>query len=469
MQQLLDKITLPYLLGAILFLASCTFFWFSFSPFGVGLSSDSLLYIQLADSPTFNSLNSQGEWVFNGETTPLFTLLLSFFNSPYLFKVLLFILFAVSAFPLIKHAVSQKNISSIILSIITVSYFLLIYSSIAHNLWSEALFIPLLIILFVRYHRSPRVDTILILLLVLLTLTRVVGITVGGALAIFHFLQYRELKSSLKIISASFLPLIIWLALISLYGESMPRKLSLHLIGQPHFELLLENFATLVPHLTVSFFTLTALSIVTVFIKRLENIRLYFPVFWIICYLLFLFFSISMLDTATPLDERILMPVFIALAFFITNVKINSLLFSAGFAFIFLVNIGPKSIEVWNNSKNGYGYNTAFFHEEQFPKTLKNYEWDSKVYTTDQRYFYYITKQKAGDLPQKVNPYSNLINEDFAEEWQNFILHAKENKAAIVWIRNGSKNHLYPSHEEINDIPGIQIVYQDYYLTIAIF
>jgi hypothetical protein len=134
-----------------------------------------------------------------------------------------------------------------------------------------------------------------------------------------------------------------------------------------------------------------------------------------------------------------------------------------------IFNFKAKTISNWNITTEGYGYNTEFFNNSGFFNPLKSKDWKGLVYTTDQRFFYYLTNYKAGDFPLKLNPYTKETNHNFEQEWAQFIEKAKHSNATLVWIRNGAKKDLYPSHEDINKVPGVKILFQDYYLTIAFF
>ncbi len=283
---------------------------------------------------------------------------------------------------------------------------------------SETLFIPLFLASYyylLRWSKEYRTKHLVLsgFFIGLALLTRYAAWGIIGAYLIILFIASKDMRSAFKNAFLFLIPVAIlftpWYLYTLRYTGFFQREWGLHLVGSRHLYEMNVTFANwFTPGLTKIFiiplFVLLLISMLLL-IKKLPDLvtdkKIYIPVFIGGIYFVFILFSISFFDFDTPLDTRILAPVYFALLpaglYYLQHVEFVSkklfFLIISIVLFSHAINILPKSKELIIQSKQ-----------------IKNLE-KSALIQTVQRYQNRIIWSNVSDLLKYYVDNDTLIRE----------------------------------------------------------
>jgi hypothetical protein len=475
----------------LIFLAGIiAFIWlFSITTYGPGVSPDSTVYIETAD----NILAGNGFYAGNEPVThypPLYPLLLAIVKvgvpdtllAGRLLHALLFsinvTLVGIAAFLFTEH--NPLLATACTLLIILSSAPILVTHAMA---WSESPFITfsLLALIFLSlYIANSSLPLLLVssLMFGLAIATRYVGLSLFFAL-LFGLLilskkpfEKRLHDAFIAIVIAS-VPIGMWLIRNSLVADSVTnRNLTVHLVEWRHWNDLintLSNFILPLPvppwikliHLTILLALFVGMlrlfyqehrtrkSTVAVFV----SINLVF----ILSYMVFLLLSISLFDAYTPLDSRVLLPVYIALVF-IAVLGVSTLVSKwqsphirlALFFFLVLVIMlnGVHVIREANYIQQaGLGYASQVWGNSATLQAVSTFDDNVKIYSNGPDALYFWTGQNVDIMPYRIFPTTLETNTDYEAQLDNICTKVKAGHAIVVYFHGISRWYLLAREE----------------------
>ena len=290
----------------------------------------------------------------------------------------------------------------------------------------------------------------------------------------------RRLKSASLFVFTSLIVPVLWMVGNYLSaGTATSRGLSLHPIGLSKIREAIMTVSSwvLVPEsasVWIKIIPLGAFALIYVYMTyirqgragRVERVRQsYVPVFvkllvlFVIVYLFFLVFSISFLDANTPLDSRILSPVFLSgviifiymvgevLTQFQKQTPIKSSILVLAVAFI--------AVNAWNGStllvrgyEQGIGYNSLEWNQSGILREVEKLPEQVVIYTNVPEAVYFFFDRAAMSIPRKFESTRGQANPNYQAEIE-VMRSTMENQAGVVVFFSNLKRPTLISEEEL--------------------
>ncbi len=346
--------------------------------------------------------------------------------------------------------------------------------------WSEPLFIFFAfsgLFLLSSYIENPKplFFAASLAAVVLASFTRYVGITlfIAGAMGIFFLSRKSRLKRIAEAMAfgvISSIPVMFWF-LRNFYftGGLTDRRVILHPLGQANFGQALHTFSFWFLFAVVA--GISGLGIFLLNKKRgphkNEIIKQpfmempYLLAIFILIYVISLLVSISFFDASTPLDFRILSPVYISGLIIILCLGYK-LLYSQKSAFIlkmacvltcvafFAYCMSYGILWVKNIYSNGEGYNSKSWRQSEIIQRIRRLSPAITIYTNGPDAIYFLTGRIAYLIPCKTFPIDRKANDAYASEMAKMQKRLREKKAVLVYLNNIRWRWYIPSESEIN-------------------
>ena len=325
--------------------------------------------------------------------------------------------------------------------------------------WSEPLFILLALLALVFLERyldnGRRLNLVTAALLVgVACLTRYVGVAlIGTAVLGLLFFQRSSLREKvLSMVIFSFLsamPLTLWFVRnLFATGSTTGRIITFHPVGQDHLWNALYTFSSWLQIAEVTpgvvwfstWFIIIAVAIFTLWLRRHEQrsagsepetipygVKL--QALFIVTYGMFLIISISFLDANTPLDDRILSPVFVSgliLMLFLAGeanrlvgqrhkVVVSSLL---GVPLILLTAAHLMDSASWvaMGRAQGLGYSSRRWQESPMLATVETLPTNIDIFSNAPEAIELLAGRPATPLPRRVEAMTAAENAGYEEE-----------------------------------------------------
>ncbi len=298
-------------------------------------------------------------------------------------------------------------------------------------------------------------------------MTRYVGVTllppVVCVLLLFERRPLRDRVRDCALLSiASILPLLAWLArnmLVS--GSAANRPVVFHPAGISHVRSLMAtlydfwfSFGCQLPWKILLVF-LAGLFILFLFFRSVgKNLGQPAPasallpiqtmiVVFFFSYILFLFFTISYLDAATPLDSRILSPLFasgiILLVTLINDTGVGSRLrlrfLCLLFAAILVYSHGGRILSAAEHlHREGLGYTSLTWKTSPTVAYVRMLPEKTMVYSNGADLIRFVTGRRATPLPYRTSPYSLEANANFKKEMTGMAKDVRLGNAVIIYF-----------------------------------
>jgi 4-amino-4-deoxy-L-arabinose transferase-like glycosyltransferase len=462
---------------------------------GIGVSPDSIEYITTAR----NLLSGKGFQSLNGELVhfpPLYPLLLAFvgiFVKDLLLaaRALTCFLFFLCAFfvAVASYGATKKSaVAGLCSLLIFISSSAM--ATIFTRAWSEP---PFLLFSFSAYillslFAAKRKKWLLIFSSVCLGLamtTRYTGISLVPPMIVVLLLRrdrrpMEKIADCALLLAIGCLPLATWLLKnYNVVHTSTGRSLALHLIGMKNiiqFAGTLANFILPIgipAFLKMSILVLGGGLMVVGFLNAVKTriqswktdfgfVTLLSTALFSVTYVIFLFASISVFDASTPLDFRILSPLFFFLMFFIPSLiwKGNRITKSS-FALLILplllivtiaVN-GYASLKIWKKSHSeGLSYTSQAWKDSDIVKWLKSTPISKTIYTNGWDVIIFFTGKAAHQLPNEASLTSLLANPRYEEEMKQLKAAIERKEALVVYFPAITWRWSMPNREKLDHI-----------------
>jgi hypothetical protein len=348
--------------------------------------------------------------------------------------------------------------------------------------WSEPLFLILSIWgLFLVYRHLEKPDFRMLIgaagLVALACLTRYVGFAVvlAGSISILLLsrkpFKYR-VTDSLIFALISLLPIFTWLYYNALRGgHGTDRYLVYHLLSLAQVKTAIVVFTTWLIPLPLPGRTLfwLAVFLVTVLLtdaymlwKGKDHGQILRPVaflsIFILSYLLALVGSLSFFDSSTPIDNRILSPAFAAcllLAFCLAGATLapgkswQGLVFFLCFLWVAATYLGQAYL--WMNGwrQQGLGYTSYTWVHSDVLDRLRSLALPGPIYSNDPDALYLASAQPALPLPLKYNPFTLQGNNAFSAEMEHMGEKMRDSNGILVIFDTIPQRPYLPTTDEI--------------------
>ncbi len=481
--------------------ASVLMYWITDQ--GSGVSPDSITYIEAARS----LLEGKGFFVHGAAMIhypPVFPLLLGvvglFTHGDILLAArwLAALLFGVNLL-LVGLAVQVSTKHSLGATGCAILVFLFSAPAISvHSMtWSEPPYITFSMagLLLAAHHvvrPSPSLLVLASLMVGLAAATRYVGVVLfpSVALAIF-LLGKRSLKHRMTDIlvlsGVACLPLIFWFLRNMLVAQSATnREFAFHPFNLYHAQSLINHMYDFVLPISISGWakavhvgvtaTLFVLAYALLYRKMCikqsaMSISIVIPsifVIYSVLYVAFLVVSISLFDAHTPVDHRLLLPVFLTLAIAGTSVakSLSEALTQRcvwyGFVFLVLISVsigaGQAISRAVDIHYNGSGYTSRDWKDSATLAYLADVPGIMKIYSNGPDVIRFLTGKKAYMIPAKVSAQTLKENEGYLGQLNQMFRECKEGNALIAYLNSITQRWYLPSKEEIESMFSIPIV-----------
>jgi hypothetical protein len=368
--------------------------------------------------------------------------------------------------------------------------------------WSEPLFIFLGLLSLVVLGRdldSPETRFLLVaaILTGLAFLTRYAGaaLLATGMLGLFLFSPMPILKRFFRACwfgAVSLIPIGLWLLRNSLLnGSAAGRQFIFHAPGKAQLSQALTTLASwlLIPD--------TARTLVKVVVVLVVGLGIFAAILYgrerkaagssvmgkasatpgaikllglyLLVYAGFLVFSISFIDANTPLDGRILSPVFVfglILAGY-AAIEVSHLPFSrkgwikliagiAALAFCILYLLRGSNLIIQSYS-GGIGYSSTSWRNSETLKGLTQIPKGVTVYTNIPDGVFFLTGQPVYGLPSRYESMNRRANPEFSQELMEIRDLSQNNEIVIVYFKGFDQANL-PSEQELVDLLQAQVL-----------
>ena len=351
------------------------------------------------------------------------------------------------------------------------------------------LFIGLLCLVSYLLHEKKPTLTIAALMFGLACLTRYVGISliIAGTLAILVLSNRtagKRVQTAALFSAISFLPLVFWIGRnLTTHQSAFNRQLQFHPI---ELEKLNVGFDVLLGWLFIprelSWLIGTTLIIAVFFLlvtitkfrtEKHKNRLIPFKtsVIFFITYISFLLLSISIFDAHTPLDYRILIPVylFILLALLLllsVLIHENSTKLIGTVLLLCFIPFCWKQFErqadfVVRSEIHGIGFTNKRWQKSNLIKRVRSYKKDLIVYTNAQEPFLLYTDINARTLPHHTEASSNEKNPNFEKELVEITEMVTSGKAIIAYFTIVTWRWYLPEISELVQPGNLKVDFTD--------
>jgi hypothetical protein len=287
-------------------------------------------------------------------------------------------------------------------------------------------------------------------------------------------------------------PLILWLVRNQLIaGTATSRELSIHLISKAHIEVAITTLASwfLIPtsapaYVKVIPLLLLPLGFIAIILQNSgpgKKFAIDFSrippmikllVLFMVFYGLFLVISISFLDANTPLDARILSPVFVSgmvVTFYIVGelitwvsrhsqkgnlVHFPVLAISGIFIFSYLsavINIADKSYQ------SGIGYNDLAWKNSKTLAAVRELSNEVSIYTNSTEAIYIGTGRIAKSIPKKFESMSQTENTNYLHDVLIMYQEIQDEGGVLVYF-DRVKRPTLPDISELLSLVDLQLI-----------
>ncbi|MBL4673262.1 MAG: hypothetical protein JKX81_13475 [Arenicella sp.] len=467
---------LYFTVSALLVAVAC-FLLFVSLKHGIGISPDSVSYIQAAaqfrQGGGLASLPSH--W------PPLYPLMLSALSllstdELSVFKLFHSVLYGLNIF-LIPYLCIPKSDNQNAVRLLF-SLFLLASPQffLVHQMaWSESPFLTLCFSGLAILHNNPNSRKTIYLsasLLGLAMLTRYIGIyfIAMGSLALLCVSDgeiYQRLKKSIFYGALAISPSLVYGLFNSLtLGSSTNRSIDLHPISVEH----LNSLGTLVVNwfapqshqgiglllviATAFIFLITHLKRLSLIVKpsTLNLDKSWYFLILAVGYIIFILISISFFDAYTPIDERIFIPCYIALwaaifSLLMTNSKPVLLVTLLLVAAIGASNMLSTSKQVSNSIQNGIGYLAQGNNGLPILDSVQKYAGTRKIYSNASDFLFIHRGINAMPLPKVYSPVSLKPNPEFQQKLDTISNDIRSGDAIIVYMSGFIWREYFPEYD----------------------
>ena len=354
--------------------------------------------------------------------------------------------------------------------------------------WSEPPFITFSLagFIFLSLHiEHPRLYLLLAASLAfgLATATRYVGVSVlppmiFGLLLLGNRPMRHRIKDAFIAIAVACIPLCAWVIRNIVISQTLTnRSFAFHPVGLGHAKQLIATFHAFVLPVSIHgwtkaipFVVITVIFITSIAILHRKNyirhnvnaFSIVFPslsIVFALTYISLVLVSIAFFDAHTPLDTRILLPVFIVL-----NITVVSVAWSLSQAldkriiwwsfilFVFLsvkINGDRAVFEAVDMHRNGRGYTSRYWQNSEAISQLTSVCDTGKIYSNGPDVVRFWTKREVLWIPNKTFPGTRRSNQNYEEQLQLMCRECIEGKAIVVYLNGITWRWYLPTFKEL--------------------
>jgi len=438
---------LKFYLSVILILTLFTsIFIFIVKPHNLGVSPDSVFYIEAAKN------FSEGKGIVNNQNKlinhwpPVYPIVLGtcalvtgadVFEIGIYLNAFLIILYGFILVVILKELKLPSILSYLLLLLLIFGLPTTVYQF----FWSEGLFLVFFIatiLFFVKWTKYNNWKFILLagIFSGLFFITRYAGIGFIAGFSLFTLIRKNTIHLRIRNLIIYLLPIVIAFLIWHLYANSFGQQsLDRKLYFKPiEFSKIKMGLSTLY-HWFISYTYISLPLLITIFVYYILELKKYdkkkiMPFNWfvvllillIFSYLSFLIFSILTLDSLTPLDNRILSPIFpvlvillgLALNFFIQRKSTNRITYIL--IILLITNALISSLEVWKSHyQNGKGFTNEIYTSSEMLKNVSQNE-DITIFSNHIYLLRFYSTSKAKFLPRKVFQREKVANKAYKKD-----------------------------------------------------
>ncbi|PIE69203.1 MAG: hypothetical protein CSA21_03525 [Deltaproteobacteria bacterium] len=314
-------------------------------------------------------------------------------------------------------------------------------------------------------------------------LTRYVGITlvITGIIAIVLYTKGNLKKRIVHCFFFSFLsliPMFLWVGRNWLTSsEATSRRLVVHIIPMEKIQAgvdVLLNWLFISSDYPFTLLTIITLLVAISYTISMRNIYLNKTVevcfIFIFTYISFLIISISLFDAHTPLDERILFPVYL---FFILGISLlcyraysEKNIRSAGLFMIFII-----IIACYNQNKlqqeyifyahaNGIGFSNKKWVKSSILQWVKKLPQNTIIFTNGPDAVKIIANRSSKMIPRLSSPLDQIKNKNFERDIKNMVHELSGNKGVIVYLSDINWRWYLPTAKQLSQVIPLKIIYK---------
>jgi len=193
--------------------------------------------------------------------------------------------------------------------------------------------------------------------------------------------------------------------------------------------------------------------------RKIEIVMILSCLLFISNYMFFLFISISFLDAGTPVDSRILSPVFaILIVGIFSAARVILQIFRKavvrwGILVLFVLSVSIKMPDAINHAlniqENGLGYTARQWQESESIAFVKSISNNVNIYSNGWDVIRFLTGKNVLPIPSKTNSGTMLDNQNFQREINSVCENIIGNRAMLVFLDNITWRWYLPSQTEI--------------------
>jgi len=364
--------------------------------------------------------------------------------------------------------------------------------------WSEAPFLTFALagfILLALHIQRAHVGLLLAasVALGLATATRYVGMTLLPPLAVGLLLVgnrplRRRLMDILLATTVACLPLGVWLIRnVMLAHTSTNRTVAFHPIGADHVKgvmLTMHDFmlAVSIPNWMKALHLLGAIGLLLLafaILHRTNNLRLnagavriilpLLCILFALTYIAVLLITVSFFDALTPLDARLLLPVFVclivvavSLAWSVSQALKKPLVWWSFLVFVVLcssINAGHTVALASNVHMNGMGYTSRNWQDSPTIAWVKSVRAAVTLYSNGADVMHFQIARDVMMIPNYLDPMTGRPNPAYHEQWQRLCNECAAGKALIVYLDHIRREYL-PTPEHLTSTCNLSVVHR---------
>ncbi len=356
--------------------------------------------------------------------------------------------------------------------------------------WSEPpfiLFLLLTVLFFILYIRKPNLFLLLFTSFSasLVLLTRYIGISVIPPIILaMLLLKYKPLKERLKdslifMTIASF-PLGLWTIVNHFSSNNIGDRVKVfHPIDFSQIKSIIsvltnyfipkiflnDSYTWIVFGLTSGLILWVIILSISGYVKAKQRnsgevATLVLFISFILIYMLVLVISISFFDASTPLDSRILSPIYVADIILILTI-IQQWCNSSGkptirwlFILLSAVIIYINATQFWVTAsqirQSGQSYSSLQWKASKSIQFVNSLPKDSSIYSNNPEVIYFLTGRYTNSLPYKEDPTTTLSNPNFQIEMIN-LTNDLNHKDTYVIVFQKTERAFLPSKKELTN------------------
>lgn len=505
------KLNFPrFFTGGIVVLAGLGFLIVFFAPQQLGAGPDSFAYVSAARSYAagegFRNVTWDGHTEVMAHFPPLYSFLLSgvgLGQTPLqMAKWLNALAFAGSIFliGLLLHGLTgHKWIALAGPAIFLTSNVVL---NAQFNIWTESLFIFWMLgaVYSLGWYEQTAQSkyrlTFLIITAVFVgfgALTRYAGVTLIGTTVLLLLLlqmtsKQHRWRDVLIFTTVASMPLIVWFLRNALLTDSATnRTIAYHAVQWQHIQDAISTFGlwflpgiktTVAASIGYLLVLVVAMSLKRPFRQPPSAIFLWCCLF-VFVYFGFLLFSISFIDAHTPLNYRILFPLYAVSVIIVwtgfakllpkvQDIPFVRVLPLGAFMIYFILNVMAGWYVVRSFYQNGQGYTGVVWQESELMDSLSLLEENTTIYTNVPDAFYFTGDTIGIGVPIKLFATSKTQNEAYSVELEAMLKKVEEGSGVIVYFDRISRWYL-PTEAELTQMAPLTAAFANQEGTIYVW